>query len=170
MVDIVVEDGTGIVTANAYATVAEVDNILSYHFHATGWVLLSDEDKEKLVIWATHILDTRVKWHGKKLHDSQGLGWPRTGARDREGICIDDDAVPNAVKQAVAVLANHLITDNPNEVNSSNNLTMLQADVVTLRFDPYATVYKFPDAISFILRGLGFSSMGSGGPKRIIKH
>lgn len=170
MVDIVVEDGSGIVTANAYASLEEVDELLSLNIHATAWVLFDDATKEKLIMWATQILDSRVKWHGRKTHETQGLGWPRTGTRDREDIAIDDSVVPSAVKQAIAVLANHLGAGDPTEVNSGANLTMLQADVVTLRFDPYADVAKFPDAIGFILRGLGYVSMGRGGPKRIIKH
>jgi len=168
-VSIVIEDGSGVVTANAYASVTEIDGILSYQT-TPGWDLLDEPAKANLIIWATQILDQRVKWLGRKTHETQGLGWPRTGASDREGFPIEEDEVPLAVKQAVAVLANHLITFNPNEVNQSANLTMLQADVVTLKFDPYADVYRFPDSIGFILRGLGYVSFGRGGPKRIIKH
>lgn len=171
MATLVVEDGTGVVTANGYATVAEIDDILSYQASANGaWTLLDDVAKANLIIWASQILDQRVKWEGRKMHETSGLAWPRCGVTDRENLPVDEDIVPLAVKQAVAVLANHLITFNPNEVNTNNNLTMLKADVITLRFDPYATTYKFPDQIGFILRGLGWVSMGRGGPKRIIKH
>ena len=171
MATIVPEDGTGIVTANAYATLSEVDEILSYQASASkGWDLLDYVAQENLIIWASQILDQRVKWAGRKMHDTSGLAWPRAGATDREGIHIDEDVVPKEVKQATAVLANHLITFNPNEPNSSNDVTMLKVDVITIRRDPYATVYKFPDQIGYILRGLGWVSMGRGGPKRIIKH
>ncbi|UIS25208.1 virion structural protein [Erythrobacter phage vB_EliS-L02] len=171
MATLVVEDGTGVVTANGYATVAEIDEILSYQATSSGgWTPLDETAKGNLIIWASQILDQRVRWEGRKLHETSGLAWPRCGVIDREGFPVDEDVVPTAVKQAVAVLANHLITFNPNEVNENANLTMLQADVITLKFDPYADVYKFPDMIGFILRGLGWVSMGRGGPKRIIKH
>ena len=168
--EIVVEDGTGMVTANAYASVVESDAILSYQTHATVWPTLETEQKENLIIWATQILDQRTKWKGRKAHDTQALGWPRIGAKDCEGIYVEDDIVPTPVKVAVAILANHLITFNPNETNESANLTMLQADVITLRFDPYADVYKYPDTVVSALRCLGTASFGRGGPKRIIKY
>lgn len=168
--EIVVEDGTGMVTANAYATVVEIDAILAYQTHASAWPTLEEAEKEKLIIWASQILDQRTRWKGRKTHETQGMGWPRTGAKDCEGIYQDEDIVPMPVKTAVAILANHLITFNPNEANESANLTMLQADVITLRFDPYATVYRYPDSVIPALRCLGTGSFGRGGPKRIIKY
>lgn len=167
---LVVEDGTGIVTANAYASVAEIDDILSYHIHATAWEALDPTVKEKLAIWSSQILDTRVRWAGTKTHDTSGLAWPRTGACDREGIAIDDNIVPHQVKEAIAVLSKHLIGNDPDEVNSASNLEAIQADVVMLKFDPKLNVAKFPDSINYILKGLGRASMGHGGPKRIVRY
>lgn len=170
MADIVVEDGSGIVTANAYASVEEIDEINSYRV-GSAWNSLTDEtQKENLIIWATNILDYRVKWFGRKTHETQGLAWPRTGVRDREGYCIDDNIVPKEVKEAVAILANHLIDGDPEAADTSSKITMIQADVVILKFDPYAPSYKFPNGLDQILRNLGFVSMGRGGAKRIIKH
>lgn len=167
---IVVEDGTGLVTANAYATVADIDAILSYQTHASTWPTLLEAQKEKLIIWASQILDQRTKWKGRKTFETQALGWPRIGAKDCEGIYVEEDVVPGPVKVAVAILANHLITFNPNQADDSKNLTMIQADVITLKFDPYADVYKYPDTIVLALRCLGTAAFGRGGPKRIIKY
>lgn len=47
---------------------------------------------------------------------------------------------------------------------------MVQADVVIVKFDPYAPSYKFPDGISDMLRGLARISMGRGGPKFIVRY
>lgn len=168
--ELVVEDGTGVVTANAYATVGEIDEILSYQIHTTGWDALDVETKAKLIIWASQILDQRVKWFGCITHESQGMGWPRTGTRNRENVPIDDSVVPLPVKQATAIMANHFIEFNPNEANDSNNVTMIQADSVVLRFDPYADVYDFPPSISPILKNIGRTGLGGGGPKRIVKY
>ena len=70
----------------------------------------------------------------------------------------------------VAILANHLIDGDPEAADTSSKITMIQADVVILKFDPYAPSYKFPNGLDQILRNLGFVSMGRGGAKRIIKH
>lgn len=165
----VVEDGTGIVLANAYAEVVEVDAILSTNIHSK-WSLIDPADQEKLIAWATRILDERVRWFGKKTHDTSGLAWPRTGAKDREGLPIDDNVVPKAVKVAVAVLADHLALGNPDAVNSASNLTGLKVDVIELEFDANLHVNKFPPELTLILAGLGHASWGRNGPKRIIKH
>lgn len=170
MAEIVVEDGTGIVTANAYATLEEIDEINSYRVGSSWNNLTDDEMKENLIIWATNIVDYRVKWFGKKTHATQGLAWPRTGTRDCEGTCIDDNVVPKQVKEVVAILANHLIDGDPEAADTSSKITMIQADVVVIKFDPYAPEYKFPNGIDNILRCLGRVSMGRGGPKFIVKY
>jgi hypothetical protein len=167
---LVVEDGTGVVTANAYATVAEVDEILAVNIHSK-WSLISDDDiKENLIQWSSRILDERVKWHGKKTHPTSGLAWPRTGVKDREGTLIDDDLVPLPPKVAVAELADHLLGGDPETANTGSNITTLQVDVVMLKFDARLDAERFPPNLAHILYGLGYMSFGGGGPKRIIKH
>jgi hypothetical protein len=54
---LVVEDGTGVVTANAYADVAAVDEILSVNIHSQWSLLTEVATKEKLIQWASRILD-----------------------------------------------------------------------------------------------------------------
>lgn len=170
MVAIVVEDGTGIVTANSYATVQEVDDLLSVNIHS-NWSLLDNTAKENLIMWATRILDERVTWKGKKVFETSGLAWPRTGVRNKEGFFLPDDEVPAAVKLATAVLADHLVAGNPESTgNSTGNITKLKVDVVELQFDAKLFVSKYPNELKFILSGLGSISMGKGGYKRIIKH
>lgn len=168
--DIVVEDGTGIVTANAYASVDEVTEILSVNIHSKWGLLSDDAAKANLIIWASRILDERVRWAGKKLHHTSGMAWPRTGVRDKEGFPVDDNVVPLAVKVAVATLADHLLSGNPEAPNSGSNITQLQVDVVMIRFDANLAPEKWPLSMSHILKGLGFWSGGRGGYKRIVKH
>lgn len=167
---LVVEDGTGVVTANAYATVEEVDEILSLNIHSQ-WSLITDPvTKEKLIQWASRILDERVRWFGKKTYPTSGLAWPRMQAKDREGNRIDDNVVPLPVKVAVAELADHLLAGDPETANTGNNITTMQVDVVMLKFDTRLETERFPPNLSKILTGLGSVFFGRGGPKRIIKH
>ncbi len=168
--DIMVEDGTGIVTANAYASVEEVDDILSVNIHSK-WSLITDEDtKGNLIIWASRLIDERVRWNGKKTFPTSGLAWPRMHVRNKECHLIDDNVVPNAVKVAVAVLADQLLSGDPEVVNTANNLTMLMVDVITLKFDANIAKQTYTNELNFILKGLGYLSFGRGGPKYIVKH
>ncbi len=170
---LVLEDGTGLPTANAYATVAEVDEILAVNIHSK-WSVISDIGdntvKEKLIIWASRILDQRVKWHGRKTFNTSGLAWPRTCVKDREGNLIDDDLVPMAVKVATAELADHLLSGDPETANTGSNITTMQVDVIMLKFDARIDAERFPPNLTHILYGLGYTTFGRGGPKRIIKH
>jgi hypothetical protein len=168
-VELVLEDGTGIVTANAYATVDEVTDILSVNIHSK-WSLLDPDSQKNLVIWATRILDERVRWYGTKTFETSGTAFPRVGVRDRENNPIDDNLVPRQVKIATAVLADHLTAGNPDAVDSASNLKGLKVDVIELDFDPKLAVNKFPPELMLILAGLGQGNFGRHGPKRIIKH
>lgn len=165
-----VEDGTGIVTATAYASVDEVDEILAVNIHSKWSLISDDEAKENLIQWASRIIDERTKWFGRKMHETSGLAWPRCGARDREGFMIEDDIVPKPVKIATALLAEHLLSGNPETVNTGSNITSLQVDVVVLKFDAHLAPEKYPAELAYVLKGLGYVSLGRGGAKRIIKH
>lgn len=166
--EMIVEDGTGLVTGNSYLTVEEADDILSINIHST-WSVVDPEGKEALLMWATRILDERVRWNGRKMYGTGWLAWPRCGVRDREGFCIDDNLVPKQVKIATALLADHLVTGNPELVNTASNLTSLKADVVELKFDATLTPDKYPKEITLALAGLG-RFIGRGGPKFIVMH
>lgn len=166
--DILVEDGTGLVTANAYASVEEVDDLLSVNIHSQ-WNILDEGTKESLIMWATRVLDERVKWKGKKVHGTSALAWPRECVKDREGFPIDDDIVPRQVKLATAILADSSISADPQAPNSAANLKSIKADVVELVFDSRLTTESFPVELKFILSGLGTLSFGRGF-KNIVKH
>lgn len=166
--DIVVEDGTGIVIANSYLSTDEADDFLSIDIHS-NWLPLTDDVKEKLLMYATRVVDQRVRWNGRKTYPTSGLAWPRCGVRDKEGFLIEDNIVPSAVKYAVAVLANHLITNNPEVANTASNMTEIQVDVITLKFDVNKSPEKYPSQIKFILEGLGTVAIGKRTSGRIVK-
>jgi hypothetical protein len=166
--DIIVEDGTGIVIANSYLSTDEADDLLSINIHST-WATLVDDDKEKLLMYATRVLDERCRWNGVKTFPTSGLAWPRMRVRDKEGNLVEDNIVPLAVKYATAVLANHLITNNPEVANTSANLTQIEVDVIRIKFDVYKATEKYPDEIKFILDGLGTFRSGKRTTGRIQK-
>lgn len=170
--DIVVEDGNGLPTANSYLSVLEADDILSVMASVSAWDAQVLETKEALLMWATRLLDQRVTWAGRKFHPTGGLAWPRIFAKDREGFPIDDDVVPKQVKVATAVMANHLLTSaaDPEAADGAINLTSLKVDVIQLQFDTDILKQKYPSEIRYILQGLGNVSMGRGGPKYIVLH
>jgi hypothetical protein len=78
----VVEDGTGISNANAYAAEAFVDSYHTDRLNA-AWTSLTDSAlKQAAIIKATDYIDYRWDFIGdrKKAFELQSLKWPRIGA------------------------------------------------------------------------------------------
>lgn len=167
---VIVEDGTGLPNANAYASVVEVTDILSTNIYST-WATQTDGVKANLVLWASRILDERVRWYGKKTFKTSGMSWPRHKVKDNEGTLVDDNIVPKAVKTAVAVLANHLLSNaaDPEVANTGLNISMLMVDVVTIKYDPKILPQRYPPELAYIIGRLGRCNFSPRGQKDIVK-
>jgi len=87
--------------ANSYPTELEADAYFLNRFHVTFWEGLAPEDKEKLLVTATSLLDWYVRWVGVKVSDTQSLAWPRTGVYTELGNEIPSTVIPAQVKTAV---------------------------------------------------------------------
>lgn len=158
-----VEDGTGVAGANSYLSVAEADDILIVNIqnYAT-WSALTTQQKEYLLIWATRTIDQYVDWFGAKTDEDNALRWPRTGVTDRDGNAIDDDEIPQALKNAVAELAiRQAIADRTGE-QGRDGIKRVKADVVEIEFDSDYRIGTLPDDIAFMLKGLGIVHTGRG--------
>lgn len=101
---IIVEDGTGLETANSFVAVAFADSYFD-DLNAAQWVG-SDANKAEALIRASLFLSGRYKWKGKKLNArTQALAWPRTDVYDGDEYPVASDAVPKEIKAAVCELA-----------------------------------------------------------------
>jgi hypothetical protein len=98
---LVVEDGTGIATANSYVTAAEADTYFSDRGVA-DWNGAT-EAKEQALIRATDYVETRwnQKYKGKmEFPDTpQALGFPRLDLYDNQGTLVE--GVPANLKTAI---------------------------------------------------------------------
>lgn len=106
----VVEDGTGLSTANALASVAFVDTFWTDRGGNAAWAGATAV-KEAAIVKATDYLmgQLRYRWRGTKKTAAQALMWPRTGAYERDGQAVAETIVPARVQQAVAFLAPRLV-------------------------------------------------------------
>lgn len=73
---LIVEDGTGMSTADSYISVADAD---TYHSSMgnTAWPLATEGAREIALRRATQYLDTHYRWRGSPLSSTQALAWPR---------------------------------------------------------------------------------------------
>jgi hypothetical protein len=102
---LVVEDGTGLSTAESYVSVTDADTYHSNRGHTT-WTG-TDAVKEAALRVATAYIDGtyRRRFVGTKYSAEQALAWPRSGAVDADGWPIDEDVIPQALKDATAEAA-----------------------------------------------------------------
>ena len=107
----VVEDGTGLATANAYLEVADADQYHENYGNPTSWSAAATADKQEAIRIATRYLDGAYsrRWAGYRGEKDQALDWPRRSAIDSDGWTRDSDSVPQEVKDACAVMALRVI-------------------------------------------------------------
>ena len=105
-----VEDGSGLESANAYATLEFVND---YHSdRGTAAWTGTDDFRQSAIIRATEYIEAAYRWQtGAKTNPRQRLGWPREDAEDREGAPIANDVVPLVVQEATAELAVRALTE-----------------------------------------------------------
>jgi len=113
---LIVEDGTGLPTANAYISVEFAD---TYHsdFCQPEWGGVVSA-KEAAIRKATDYVDRHFDFLGDRVVIGDGvnsippqaLSWPREGVIHPEGYVVDPAAVPVEVQRATAELALVILT------------------------------------------------------------
>ena len=108
---ITVEDGTGLVNADAYISEADADTYFAAIANAT-WAGATTTAKEQAIVKATRYMEKRFgnKWKGIIASSTQALGWPRDYVYDERGTELDDQ-VPTAIAHACAEYAVHALTN-----------------------------------------------------------
>jgi hypothetical protein len=110
-VALTIEDGSGKVDANSYASIADADAYLSQR-GMTLWANLSDTEKSQSLIRACDYMQQvyRERWNGTRTSTTQALDWPRylVPVKDAPGtltIYYANNIVPIEVQVACIALA-----------------------------------------------------------------
>jgi hypothetical protein len=121
---LVVEDGTGLSTAESYISVADTDAYLTSIGDPGAWSAVSTQNKEIALRKATAWIDNtfRKKWKGTRANASQALAWPRANVEDQDGFAVESTSVPTVVERATAEAAYRFVTTNLDADISSENV------------------------------------------------
>lgn len=132
---LIVEDGTGLATAESYISVADASARLASLGDTTFDALASDALRETALRKATNYMEQRysTRWKGERITADQVLSWPRYDA-NVHGYILDSDKVPVAVANACADLALISLTETLNPV--------LDRAVVREKVGPLETEYS----------------------------
>ena len=87
-----------VVGTNSYITLGEANTYLSDRYDNSVW--MSEQYRSSAIVTAARLLDSQLKWLYCKTDSDQDMEWPRTGFAG-----VDDDVVPQKVKDAQAELA-----------------------------------------------------------------
>jgi hypothetical protein len=103
---LIVEDGTGLSTAESFISVADADTRHT-NMGNTNWAALTTEEKEQALRRGTQYMEQayRTRWLGTRTHEDQALSWPRVIMQAVDGWWIDSDEVPSIVANACADMA-----------------------------------------------------------------
>lgn len=101
---LIVEDGTGLTTANAYVTVAEAD---AYFAADASWADVEDSLKETYIMQATQAVDLLFgeRYMSYPSKYDQALLFPRVGFYNTQKQYIASNEVPKRLKNAVCEVA-----------------------------------------------------------------
>lgn len=102
---LIVEDGSGLVDAEAYISVADASAYFAARDNAT-WAALSAPAQEAALRRGAEYLDAVYgqRWQGSRLTAAQALTWPRAGVVV-DGYSLDGSPLPVALVRANAELA-----------------------------------------------------------------
>lgn len=157
--------------ANTYATVAQAEAYHAGHPYAEVWATASAVRMAQALLQATRLLDAQVTWRGTVATSTQALGWPRTGATDRQGRSLASTTIPTAIVQATAEYARHLLASDRTADRESDvqGLSRLKAGEVEITFrDGAGGVKALPDAVWLLLTGYGEVVRGGGQPRMTV--
>jgi hypothetical protein len=106
---LIVEDGTGKVDAEAYASVADVSAYLIARGNV-AWNAITSDEKEQSIRRATDYITSVFgeRWQGSRTSGTQALDWPRADVIDRrlsDGSYYANDSIPSQLIHATAELA-----------------------------------------------------------------
>ncbi len=151
----IVEDGTIVEDANSYVTEAEFD----YYCDSLGKDP-DDGDVEQALVRGTQAIDARyrARYPGTRAEGrDQSLEWPRTEATDINGFDIDEDEIPQEVKDAVCEAALRELTEPGSmlpDLERGGNIKRLKAGSVEVEYGAGATATTKYTAIDGILSSL----------------
>ncbi len=141
-------------SSDSYITVSDADAYHATHLYATDWTSASTTNQEKALKMATRILDEKVDWSGSRATSTQSLAWGRTGVTD-DGQAVESTVHPQAIKNATAEFARHLIAGDSTGDAQGKGLDSLSVGSITLTFDKTDTAGVIPSIVQEMLRGWG---------------
>lgn len=169
---LIVEDGTGRSDANSYLTLAEANAFFDTVPQTNNWGTQTDDQKTRLCIAATRMMDACFQFHGFKINGTQALQWPRNLARDPNqyagvfyrnpqtflGQYYDPSKVPAKIKDATCQLMMFTLDPLDDRTGDREGIGIDSFEVfegVKVKFDAKNSRPIIPDFVATMLLDFG---------------
>lgn len=123
---LIVEDGSGLATAESFLSVADCTTYNDAHLAVAAWGSASTDAKERALRNATQYLEATYssRWLGIRSTAVQALSWPRYEA-ELDGRILSSTALPTRLKDATAELAIKAVSETlmPDQANPGTILS-----------------------------------------------
>lgn len=170
MINLIVEDGTGLSNSNSYLSVEEARSLIQT-VHTSDdlakWDALlppdgylpddADDERKKLLIRVSSYFDQLLKWKSSILNSNQAMLFPRVGFTDSEGRVIS--GITSLIKKSIVSM---LVADlNGEELTTSK--VSLKSEKYGDATDTYSSskVVYDSDAVQSVLSNLKYYGYGS---------
>jgi hypothetical protein len=167
---LVVEDGTGLATAESFISVAAALTYLGNRGNAT-FETFTDAEHESALRRATDYMEQvyRLRWAGYRTSSTQALSWPRTlvpqpdapGGYRAWPFYYATNFIPPLVQQACALLAAKVADGTDLSPDLGRNTSSEKVDVIEVHYEPGGRQYTKFRAVDNMLQI--FMSSNSGG-------
>jgi len=147
---LIVEDGSGLVNAESYISVADASTYHTNRGNVAWGSIASDTIREQLLRKATEYMMAvyRLRWAGYRYNSTQALDWPRLYVPVLDTITtnvypqyVDFNVVVINVKNACAELA--LKANTETLMADLGQATIREkVDVIEVEYDKYSPQYK----------------------------
>ena len=180
---LVKEDGSGLSTANSYASAADGDGYHDGHLYASAWTGATTGKKEAALVMATRVLDCMFRFNGFKRMTTQALQWPRRECRDPDsddgtvagfvlvrGGFVDETKVPAVVLQATCELGRELLKADLTDAPDGKGLSKLRVEgALELDFQPNGRPGPVTPLVVAMLEKLGEFVGRTSGAVRLVR-
>lgn len=163
---LIVEDGTGMATAESYISVADAD-IYHSNLGNASWATLTTTVKEQLLRKATNYMVQvyRLLWAGIRKNDTQSLDFPRYLVPKYDNGAMysyyDENSVPKEVKDACcefALKANTAsLAPDLDRLTKREKIGTLEVEYDTTKGYPYVQYRAMDNLLSPLIKPTAFS-------------
>ena len=170
---VVLDATVGGANSNSYSTDAEIDSVLlEERIYGTAWSSLVVDDKKRVAIWGTLLLDSSFDLFGSKATTLQALRFPRVGLVNEDGETIASNINPPRLKKALAEMCLSLARRDRGEEPEviGQGFKFAKIDVLEVQVDSSQLLNIIPHSVAALMAIFGTpkpSSTQGGGMVRL---